>query len=487
MDSPCPSPDRRRRRNAWWIVGLIAGLTIWGLTDVRDRGYPHPENPLKHRTDLTVYTGAGAAFFDGRAPYEVSNIRGWKYLYPPLFAMLLAPLDGLPSQDQVTVWFFLCVLACWGCYRESRLILREFCAADAGLAVVCARRLPWLGVTALLAGLLPTLNCLQRGQVGIVKLYLMLLGLRLILRGRSSRAWIAGGVVLAMPVTLKIVPILPVAFLLFMQLWAAFGKPLPGYPSPRRARRQLAGSALGVVLGLVLFFLLVPAGLIGWKANLQHLDTWSRLVLFQGDNAERGQLTGLEEHTVRNQSLGNAVYRLGNFVSYLFADGPDDRLAQTFNPPAMAMDAPIVAGGLLGLRIVLLLALLATGVRLGRGGDGLGQAVGFALACVAMLVLSPISRGHYFMFLVPAALLLPLWLDRRGMPRAAVAMAVVPAVLSLSHYALLHHVGRVGLLGLGATCWLMAALILVETTTRRTRVPNAAPAGRLVSPVDKAA
>ena len=25
----------------------------------------------------------GAAFFDGREPYDVTNIRGWKYLYPP--------------------------------------------------------------------------------------------------------------------------------------------------------------------------------------------------------------------------------------------------------------------------------------------------------------------------------------------------------------------------------------------------------------------
>ena len=70
------SKEQHNRR--WgWIVALIAAMTIWGLTDVRSRGRPHLENPLKHRTDLTVFTEAGAAFFDGRPPYEVSNPRGW--------------------------------------------------------------------------------------------------------------------------------------------------------------------------------------------------------------------------------------------------------------------------------------------------------------------------------------------------------------------------------------------------------------------------
>ncbi|MBN2475153.1 MAG: DUF2029 domain-containing protein [Pirellulales bacterium] len=442
-----------------WTLALIAGLTIWGLTDVRRRGYAHPENPAKHRTDLTVYTEAGAAFFDGRAPYEVANPRGWRYLYPPMFALLLAPLHALASQDQVTVWFFVCLLICWGCFRELRLILRELCESDPRLAAGCRRWFPWLGVCALATGLLPTLNCLQRGQVGVLKLYLLFLGLRLIVRGRGWRAWIAGGTVLAMPVVLKIVPVLPVALLLFVQL-AAARKRLPEDPSPAVARRRLAGSTLGVALGLVLFFLLVPAALIGWKANLQHLGTFSQIVLARQDDSGRDRLAGVETHTVRNQSFSNAVYRFGNFAAHMLSGGPDDRLVVEPNPPAMAMDAPIVGRLVLGVRLGLLAALAALGWRLGRPDDALGLALAFALACVAMLVVSPISRGHYFMLLAPAVLLLPLWLDRQAMPRAATAMAVVPAVLSVLHYLLLDQAGRVGLLGLGTTAWLVAVIVL---------------------------
>src|SRR5262245_38685895 len=70
---------------------MVAGLILWGWVDVRKRGRIDPQNPENHRTDFTVYTEAGAAFFDGRDPYRVTNPRGWGYLYPPLFAMLVAP------------------------------------------------------------------------------------------------------------------------------------------------------------------------------------------------------------------------------------------------------------------------------------------------------------------------------------------------------------------------------------------------------------
>ncbi len=174
------------------MIGLLAGVIFWGLTDVRRRGYP--DVPAEHRTDLTVYTEAGAAFFDGRAPYEVSNPRGWTYLYPPLLAMLLAPLHPLAGQDQVTVWFFLSLLFCWGCWRECRHIVEIACRSDAKVAAVWARWWPWLVTAAVLTALLPTLNCLQRGQVGVVKLYLLLLGVRLcglgapVMAGRGPQA-----------------------------------------------------------------------------------------------------------------------------------------------------------------------------------------------------------------------------------------------------------------------------------------------------------
>ena len=314
-------------RKRWWLVALLVAATIWCFVDVRQRGYLYPECPEEHRTDLTVYTASGRAFLDGGQPYEVANPRGWTYLYPPMLALMLAPLDVLPTQDQVTVWFFISLLFCWGCWRECRRIVTIVCDEDASVAAAWARWSPWLAVAAVTAALIPTLNCLQRGQVSILKFYFSLLGLRLILGGRTYRAWLAGGVALALPIVLKILPLVQVGFLLFLQLLdlvATFGKQ---QPVPEPVRRRFAASTWGVALGLALFLLFIPAMLIGWRANLHHLDTWGRFMLTKADDGGMDPRSG-NSHTTRNQSLHNAAYRLGNFAAYIFADGHDDRVVE---------------------------------------------------------------------------------------------------------------------------------------------------------------
>jgi len=114
------------------------------------------------------------------------------------------------------------------------------------------------------------------------------------------------------------------------------------------------------------------------------------------------------------------------------------------------------------VRLALLAALFLVGVRLGDHGQAvLSRVAGFGLACAVLLVVSPVARNHYFVLLTPAALFVPVWLNYQGRRRAAVALAVVPAVLIVLQYVLLSHVGRIGLLGLGTTGWVMAAMVLM--------------------------
>jgi hypothetical protein len=236
-------------------------------------------------------------------------------------------------------------------------------------------------------------------------------------------------------------------------------------PQPPLGIRFLS-SSFGFSFGLVLFFLLVPAMLLGWNANLHHLDTWGRFMLTKADDGGMDPRSG-NSHSARNQSLQNAAYRLGNFGSHMFADGPDDRLVENFDAPKMAMDSSVADRFLFLSRAMLGLALLALGVRLGRQpGNKLNMATGFALACVTMLAVSPVARAHYFLLLAPAVILVPLWLDRNGRPRAGVVMAAIPPVLSVLHYALLPYGGRIGLLGFGTAAWLMAAMVLIARTDR---------------------
>lgn len=448
------------RAKKQWIIGILLGATIWGFVDVRRRGFPN----LDHKTDLTVYTEAGAAFFDGRPPYYVCNPRGWTYVYPPIFAMMLAPLHILPMQEQALAWFFLCLAMCWGIYREcARIIALVYKPED-----VQPGWFPWLGTVAVLTALLPILNCLQRGQVTIVVLYLLVLGTRLVLSNQSLWRPMLGGIVLALAITIKIVPILPAAFLLFVQLVCFLSAWQHKQPAFAQLGKRWTASMIGVVIGLPLFFFLVPAALVGWDANLRHLNTWSQLVLCNANQSTATPGFENDTHSVRNQCLGNALYRLGNFGEYMLAGGPEDPLVDDDNPPPRLMDAAIVNTSLLFVRITLLLALLLVGIRLGLKGDpALAQAAAFGLACMALLVVSPVARNHYFSLAAPGVLFVPLWLARMGNIDRAHLLAVVPGVLIVLQYAFLPYVGRVGMLGLGTAGWLMAAMVWSVQASRK--------------------
>jgi hypothetical protein len=473
-----PTWEERQRRRWIWAALLIA-IVVWGLTDVRRRARIDPENPAVHKTDFTVYTEAGAAFFDDRDPYEVANPRGWHYLYPPLFAILVAPLAALGTQTQAVVWYFVSVAACFGLLFECRRVWRWLsteCRTDAigGAAQPSPYPLPkgeafvasppvWLGWLAAATVALPVMNCLQRGQVGVVLGYLLLLGLRLALTSVSMRGVFLGGVVLALAVTIKLTPILPAGFLVLVLLaraWRnnrsyadALAEGLSRGPLHRGVVTMAGGCA-----GLVLFVLIMPGIAVGHVANNAHLRTWvSRVVA--NDNV--GSDNDFNVRSKRNQSLSNAVRRLGNRIAFAAGAGPDDRLVDDLSQQTLQMPAEtaLVDIGLKAVTAGLVGLLLVAGWRVAGQDDVSGLVALFGLACAATLVVSPISWGHHYVVWLPALVFVPYWLwinDRRAL---AVGMAEAALVLVAAHYIFLDHSGRVGLLGIGTTIWYLAATI----------------------------
>ncbi|NIQ03198.1 MAG: DUF2029 domain-containing protein, partial [Nitrospinaceae bacterium] len=272
---------------------------------------------MDHRTDLSVYTWAGAAFFDERDPYEVVNPRGWKYLYPPLFAILMAPLNFFPPQWQGVVWYFLSLLMAWGCYRET-VRLYHLCGKTAGTSQKKeSRTVRWILAGTVATVLFPALDCLQRGQVGILILYLLLLGFRLVMENRAPLKVAAGGMVLALAVTFKIIPLLPALFLLYLLLVRRLTRPASGGTG-----FQEWSAAGGMALGLVLFVFIIPSLFLGWQANWKYLNVWTAKV---GVHAvEISQDSNFSNPTSpRNQSLNNAMYHAGNRVAYWFSRGTE--------------------------------------------------------------------------------------------------------------------------------------------------------------------
>lgn len=478
-----PAPRSRLRASCDWLarrplVVLAIALVIWGLTDVRSRGQVDSAHVGVHRTDFTVYTEAGAAFFDGRDPYAVTNPRGWGYLYPPLFAILVAPLHCLHPQLQVVIWFLLNLLVVWGSYRESTRLAHLVSAPghDGRL------RLPsWLIATAVATVAFPALNCLQRGQVGIVKIYLLLVGLRLLLESRSWRKALAAGGVFAASIALKITPALPIALLAVDQIAVALRERTWGR-LPRlqwHARRGLAeqracGISLGLFSGLMACFFLIPAALIGTERNVQSLDRWWKLVAMKASDTGYDLFAG-NSYSLQNQSLLNATRHLGNWVAYEFAGGRDDRQRVIAGQPAHVMDAPQISRLLLAVRLAIVALAAASTWYCGLRRDRLTLVATFGLACAATLVVSPISRAHYFVLLLPAVLFVPLWFDRAGYARLARCLAGVPVALVVSHYLAVSWVGRVGMLGIGTSVWFAVSSVAMMAIQRRQRKQSQRP------------
>ncbi|MBI3863987.1 MAG: DUF2029 domain-containing protein [Planctomycetia bacterium] len=447
--------NRSHIRRHWAVfLGLVVALAVWCAVDVSRRARVDPQRPGLHMTDVTVYTEAGAAFFDGREPYEVANIRGWKYLYPPLFALMMAPLAQLAPPAQAAVWFGISALMCFGIYFECRRILcHALRIKGVGVEPEGPSHIPgWIVACAAITAVLPAVNCLQRGQMGVALLYPLLLGFRLIVTSRAHLGRLLGGVILALPVALKLTPLLPVAcveFVIFLACWNH---------QSTKAGWALWSSA-GCIAGAILFFLLIPASLVGWNKNLHYLAVWHEKVAVKVNDVRSDDFAENVD-SPRNQSLANAAYRFGNWIAYEFAGGPYDALTGK-DHGLMPMDAPPASNLLLGGRCLALVVLLLVAIRAGRSGDPLLWGVALGLSSVATLVVSPVARGHYFVLFLPASLFVPLWFLQRGRHRVAVRAAIIPAALVVAHYTLLDYTGRIGLLGIGTALWYFAVCVRI--------------------------
>jgi hypothetical protein len=449
---------------------VVVGLTAWGWIDVRERGQTHPKHADFHRTDFTVYTEAGAAFFDGRDPYKVTNPRGWYYLYPPLFALLVSPLAALDFKGQVVVWYLISLILAFGCYSESRRLWILLVASDAGEAAVGHNSAFRIGACAGLTVLLPTLECLQRGQVGIALLYPLLLGFRLAVFGRSWPVYCLGGVVLAWPIVVKLIPALPVA-LFVLQRWAAA---LTSSRS-RRPLRRAAVVTVGLASGVFLFTLAIPAACVGWSQNLHHLRTWSCNVLTSSDIGRQAQV---EVDNDSNQSFSNAAHLLASRVRGDATAGTntstDPAVQREWVAAVTAINArrradSVTGKWVRGSQVIVLGLLIMAGLVAGLCNDLLSQAATYGMACVATVLVSPVAWTHYYVLWLPSMLFVPIWLVQRGYLSVARAVAIVPVGLIWAHYLAKPWLGHFGLLGLSTLAWFLAVVTLSIWSVRRMR------------------
>jgi hypothetical protein len=198
------------------------------------------------------------------------------------------------------------------------------------------------------------------------------------------------------------------------------------------------------------------------------LNSWSRWVAVSGE-LKNDSFAG-DGTSLRNQSFTNGAVHLGNWAAHMFAGGPSDNADFKPGDPTRLMDSHSMRRLLLAARAgaCLLLAVLALSV--GLTGAPVARVAGFALACVATLIVAPIARAHYYTLMYPAVLFPALWLVSLGRLRTARFIAYVPIALVWGHYLALDQLGRIGWLGLGTTVWFSgASIVLIIEAVRQMR------------------
>lgn len=82
------------------LLLLIIGLVEFSMV------YRAAWGPID-RTDYTVFKAAGQALLDGSSIYDAKNSRGWYYVYPPPFAILMVPFAKMSVALGALIWYLL--------------------------------------------------------------------------------------------------------------------------------------------------------------------------------------------------------------------------------------------------------------------------------------------------------------------------------------------------------------------------------------------
>src|SRR5436190_1260848 len=165
-----------------------------------------------------------------------------RYVYPnpPIMAMILKPLVEMPPLAGALLWFYLKV--------GMTLLALHWVF---GLVEIPGHPFPaWAKAATLLLSLRPIMGDLSHGNVNLLILFLVVGALYAFQHDKD----ILAGIILALAVACKVTPALFIPYFLWKRAW-----------------KTLAGCAVG----LVLFFLLIPACYLGWEQNTQLLRSWT--------------------------------------------------------------------------------------------------------------------------------------------------------------------------------------------------------------------
>ena len=388
-----------------WFRPLLLGvalilIVVLGISTVYRAG-PYTIGERRwgsrvHRCDFTVDTAAGRAVLEGNNIYQAHNVRGWYYIYPPLFAILMVPFALVPTFWASLAWYALSVfLVAWTIKMCEALVSDALKFSDNRLLLYV---LPPLLV------LVPLMSALARGQTSPVLLWLVTAGL---FYGWRRCDW-RGGICLAGGILLKVFPVILLAYFIWRKRW-------------RFVLVTLTAIAIGAFI--------IPAAVFGWQRNVDYLGNWVDVIGKPSLEAESERTDNplyrqlLSSQLPRNQSLSAVLTRLSG------------------NPQARWVG--------ISVGVVMAAIILVAGRRVGTVAE-----IHVLSATVAwMLLIPPVSWTHYFiLLLLPLTALVAVAMGNEPIRDVARVVLVGFAALALAL------AGSRAVQAYGPLCWGTLAL-----------------------------
>jgi hypothetical protein len=394
------------------IIAIIVGVNV----EIR--------GALIHtrHTDAGVYFSAAWAVRTGSDPYAATDQNGWHLMYPPLLAVLLAPLADappgmhrywlIPYAFSIGIWYLLSIaFLIVGMDQLAKALLSAIGEQEANQLASASNNLSpeqamrrwswrwWVLFFWPIALCVPALcRSVIRGQVGPLWLVLICMTMVSIIRRQPLRAglWLAGAV------CVKLIPM----FLLL-------------YPLYRRSWRMLAGTVIGLILGLVVIPVIAMGPHEYVVANSHYLNS----TVLPGLMGHR--LDPIIEHELINPVTSDTQ----SFVSVLMNAGNIFfGTERSYTPPMFARVGQWLIAG------PMILAMLWAAGWTRRSFDALNEALFFSLLSIILLPLSPACHPHYFMMMMPLiAAVLATFLGARGQDKVRAGWIALLAAVPVSH------------------------------------------------------
>jgi len=308
---------------------------------------------------------------------EIFFFRAGKYdfMYPPPCALFLAGASLL-GQGGLIFLLVMITSAAW------------FCSAKLSAILAIGKRTTinwWLYLVPSLLVIVYIWSSYHLGQPNLVILALMLCGF---ISLRTKRDVLGGGFI-AVAAAIKAFPVLAIVYLIYRRYWTAAGS---------------------LILTLVFLLLILPGPFRGFEQAWHDLEKWSAGMLKYSE-VTVGQRP-MRSYTWKNQSLIGVSNRLLRHVDADAASAPHQPVYVNFADLGFRLVNAIIISIALALGLLFVTVMPQRDMRTSDT-----DAIEFALLLLLMLMVTPLSFGYFYSWLMlPFAVVTQQILARKRVP-----------------------------------------------------------------------